>query len=130
MYQKAIIIGNLGADPESRKSGDLSITNLRVATNVTTKSETLTTWWRVVCFRQAADYAATRSKGDLVMIEGKIRQSKWTDKNGVERTTLELIADMIKGLGKREASEGYTRPAPLPKNGGAVGFDDDDGIPF
>jgi single-strand DNA-binding protein len=130
MYQKAIIIGNLGADPESRKSGDLSITNLRVATNKTTKGEKITTWWRVVCFRQAADYAATKSKGDLVMIEGEIKQSKWTDKNGVERTTLELIAATVKGLGKREASEGHSRPAPLPRNGGAVGFDDNDEIPF
>ena len=129
MYQKAIIIGNLGADPESRKSGDLSITNLRVATSSRNKGETITTWWRVVCFRQAADFAAQYlNKGSLVMIEGEVKQSKWTDKNGVERTTLELIASTVKSLGKREASQGNARPAP-PKNGGAVGVDDSE-IPF
>ena len=127
MFQKATIIGNLGADPEMRTTGGgLAVCNLRVAVAGRKKTDE-TTWWRVVCFRQAAEFASTYlKKGGLVLCEGEIKQSKWTDKNGQERTTLELVADTVKGLSKKEA------PAQSQHNG-AAGHSDQGGrdeIPF
>lgn len=148
---KVILVGNLGADPETRylPSGD-PVTNLRLATTDTWKDKTsgekkeATEWHRVVLFRRLAEVAGQYlKKGSQVYIEGRIRTRKWQDKDGQERYTTEIEAEEMKMLGSRqgqgEPSSYGGDSSPAPAYGGAKpaaagkkpSFDDmDDDIPF
>lgn len=145
---KVIIVGNLGADPETRymPSGS-AVTNLTVATNeswkdkATGETKDRTEWHKVAMFNRLAEIAAEYlRKGSQVYIEGKLRTRKWQDKNGQDRWTTEIVADemqMLGGGGGRGAGGGGSAPmdsgtetggsnyAPQP---GPDDFDDD--IPF
>jgi single-strand DNA-binding protein len=143
---KVILIGNLGADPETRylPSGD-AVTNIRIATTDTWKDKSgekqeHTEWHRVAFFGKTAEIAGEYlKKGSPVYVEGRIRTRKWQDKEGQERYSTEIVADRMQLLGGRAGgSESLSRePAtavsgtakPAPRKGGA--FDDmDEDIPF
>ena len=140
---KAIIIGNLGRDPESRTfpSGD-RVTNVTIATTDRWKDKTsgemkeATEWHRVTFNGRLAEIAAEYlKKGAQVYVEGSIRTRKWTDKDGVEKYSTEIRADSMRMLSKREgaASSSDSRPSKprQEKAGGSSGFEDmDDDIPF
>ncbi len=107
---KAILIGNLGADPEQRRTqGGTLVANLRVATTeVWTDQETRerkdqTEWHRVVLFGRLAEIAIEYlRKGSQVYIEGRIHTNKWQDtRTGQDRYTTEIIARELKMLGRR-----------------------------
>ncbi|MBF0471682.1 MAG: single-stranded DNA-binding protein [Gammaproteobacteria bacterium] len=114
---KAIILGNLGADPEVRatRTGG-AVTTLSIATseqwtdrNSGIKQER-TEWHRVILFNKLAEIARDYLvKGRQVYIEGKVQTRKWTDKSGSERYTTEIIADELQMLGGREESSGESR---------------------
>ena len=131
---KAIIVGNLGKDPEVRYTTDNSaIANVSIATTDRYKDKTtgeqkeITEWHRVVFFNRLGEIAAEYlKKGSQVYIEGKLRTRKWTDKDGAEKYTTEIIADQLKMLGGR-TSEATNAP-PAPKAKPADDLDDD--IPF
>lgn len=106
---KVILIGNLGADPETRyaPSGD-AICNLRIATTETWKDKQTgekreaTEWHRVAMFGRLAEIAAQYlRKGSQVYIEGRLQTRKWQDKDGQDRYTTEIRADEMKMLGGR-----------------------------
>lgn len=104
MLNKVQIIGNLGADPDTRttQSGN-SVANLRVATNERVKRgdswEDHTEWHTVACFgRTAENVSRYLRKGSKVYVEGKLRTRKWTDRDGNDRYSTEIIADDIKFL--------------------------------
>ena len=105
---KVILVGNLGADPESRttQSGS-TVANLRIATTERAKDRDgnwadHTEWHRVACFgRTAENVARFCRKGKQVYIEGKIRTRKWQDRDGNDRWSTEVIADQIRFLGGR-----------------------------
>jgi len=143
---KVILIGNLGADPETRfmPSGD-PICNLRLATTDSYKDKSsgerkeTTEWHRIVMFGRLAEIAGQYlKKGSQVYIEGRIQTRKWTDKKGQERYSTEIVANEMKMLGKREGmgapQEGNDAPdyAPAPrKDKPKPAFDDlGDDIPF
>jgi single-strand DNA-binding protein len=102
MVNKAILIGNLGADPEVRStsSGD-AVANIRLATAFTWKDKNgekqeRTEWHRVVFFGKTAEIAGEYlKKGSLVYIEGHLQTRKWQDKDGQDRYTTEIIADRL-----------------------------------
>lgn len=104
---KAILIGNLGAAPELRKTAaGLSVCTLRLATNDRVKRgdqwETQTEWHRVVCFGAIADNCNRYlRKGRQVYVEGRIRTNKWTDNDGNGRYTTEIIANTVTFLGAK-----------------------------
>jgi single-strand DNA-binding protein len=137
---KAILVGNLGADPESRQtSSGSTVTNLRIATNERRKDAAgewndHTEWHRVVCFGRTAENAAKYlNRGRRVYVEGRISSRKWTDKEGRERYTTEVVCDQLHFLGGQSergqapAKEASARPmSDLPK---ALGFDGSE-IPF
>jgi single-strand DNA-binding protein len=109
---KVIIVGNLGRDPEVRytPNGD-SITNVTIATTdswkdkATGEKKEATEWHRVVFFGKLAEIAGQYlKKGRQVYIEGALRTRKWTDKEGVERYTTEIVANEMKMLGSREGN--------------------------
>ena len=144
---KVIIIGNLGADPETRyaPSGD-AICNIRVATTDTWKDKATgekkeaTEWHRIAFFGRLAEIAGQYlKKGSQVYVEGSLRTRKWQDKEGQDRYTTEIRADEMKMLGSRQGSgeapprerEAAPAPSAAGKKAPASGFGDmDDDIPF
>jgi len=153
---KVILIGNLGRDPEVRyvPSGS-AICNVTIATSRQWKDKTSgerqeeTEWHRVVFYDRLAEIAGEYlKKGRPVYVEGRLKTRKWTDKDGVEKYTTEIVADQMQLLGSREGGgmggdDGGTpapRSAPAPRPPAAkqaapaksaTGFDDmDDDIPF
>ena len=107
---KVILVGNVGADPETRytSSGD-AITNLRLATSDRYKDKTtgeakeVTEWHRVAFFGRLAEIVSEHvKKGSSLYIEGKIRTRKWADQAGVEKYSTEIIADQMRMLGGRD----------------------------
>jgi single-strand DNA-binding protein len=111
---KVILIGNLGRDPETRYSPDgAAITNVTIATSDRWKDKAsgemreATEWHRVVFFGRLAEIAGEYlRKGRPVYVEGKLRTRKWTDKEGHERYTTEIVADVMQMLGSREGGGG------------------------
>jgi single-strand DNA-binding protein len=147
---KVILVGNLGADPETRymPNGD-AVCNIRLATTESWKDKQsgekkeITEWHRVVFYRKLAEIAGQYlKKGSQVYLEGRIRTRKWTDKEGQERYTTEIEANEMQMLGRREGmgdagpreSSGQAdkptaaKPAAAPSGSGFNDFEDD--IPF
>jgi single-strand DNA-binding protein len=160
---KVILIGNLGRDPEIRyATSGSAICNVTIATSRNWKDKDSgekqeeTEWHRVVFYDRLAEIAGEfLKKGRPVYVEGRLKTRKWTDKDGVEKYTTEIVADQMQLLGSREgmggADEGggggggYGRsggaegrpaarpsaPASKPAAKSSTGFDDmDDDIPF
>jgi single-strand DNA-binding protein len=151
---KVILIGNLGRDPETRVFPDGgSICNVTLATTRQWKDKTSgerqeeTEWHRIVFRDRLAEIAGEYlRKGRQVYVEGRLKTRKWTDKDGAEKYTTEIVAEEMKMLGTREGmgegeSRGSGAPASRPagKPAGSApaasksstGFDDmDDDIPF
>ncbi|WP_109123856.1 single-stranded DNA-binding protein [Dyella sp. C11] len=111
---KVIIVGNLGADPETRYTGNgTAITSIRIATseNWTDKQsgekQERTEWHRVKLFGRLAEIAGEYlKKGRQVYIEGSLRTDKYTDKDGVERFSTDIIAAEMQMLGGGEGGAG------------------------
>lgn len=106
MINKVILVGNLGADPETRQANSgTTIANLRIATNERQKQADgtwgdHTEWHRVVCFGKTAENAEKYlQKGKQVYVEGRLRTRKWTNNEGREQWSTEIIADTIRFLG-------------------------------
>jgi len=164
---KVILVGNLGADPEVRyTAGGTAIASLSVATSEqwtdkqSGQKQERTEWHRVKLFGRLAEIAGEYlKKGRQVYVEGSLRTDKYTDKQGVERYSTDIIASelqMLGGMGggegggggggfrersqgggggqRQQAREDYAsapqrQSAPPPDMGGGNQFDDDD-IPF
>lgn len=108
----AIIIGNLGKDPETRYMPEGgAITNITVATTEKWKDKAggqqeKTEWHRVSFFGKLAEVAGEYlKKGSQVYIQGRIQTRKWKDKEGNDKYTTEIVADRMQMLSKREAVE-------------------------
>jgi single-strand DNA-binding protein len=145
---KAILIGNLGRDPDVRstQSGE-QIVQLAVATSerwrdkASGERKERTEWHKVVIFNpRLADVAAKYlKKGSKVYIEGQIQTRKWTDKDGQERYTTEVVLQQFRGeltlldSAGRDGQGESADPAPSrqqPAKGAGKGPDLDDEIPF
>ena len=107
---KVILVGNLGADPETRymPNGD-AVANIRLATTESWKDKAsgekreITEWHRVVFYRKLAEIVGQYlKKGSSVCLEGRIRTRKWQDKEGQERYTTEIEASEMQMLGGRQ----------------------------
>lgn len=118
---KVILVGTLGADPETRYTTSGSpVCTLRLATNeawkdrVTGELQERTEWHRVTLFGRTAEIASEYlRKGKQVYIEGKLRTEKYNDKDGVERYSTAVIGDELQLLGGAPSTDGTsTRPAP------------------
>lgn len=145
---KVILIGNLGADPETRylPSGD-AVTNIRIATTDTWKDKSgekqeHTEWHRVAFFGKTAEIAGEYlKKGSPVYVEGRIRTRKWQDKEGQERFSTEIVGDRMQLLGGRggggaesmqrePVAAGAAAAKSAPRKGGGAFDEMDDDIPF
>ncbi len=107
---KAIIVGNLGKDPEVRymPSGD-AVANISVATTSKYKNKAgemveETEWHRISFFGKLAEVVEKYlKKGSQVYIEGKIKTRKYTDKDGVEKYATDIVASEMQMLGSKPA---------------------------
>ena len=148
---KVILVGNLGADPETKylPSGD-AVANIRLATTDRWKDKAsgemkeATEWHRIAFFGRLAEIAGEYlKKGSQVYVEGRIRTRKWQDKEGQDRYSTEIVADTMQMLGSRSgvgepreprgettsARASEAKPAAAKKPAGK--FDDmEDDIPF
>jgi single-strand DNA-binding protein len=141
MLNKAQIIGRVGRDPEVRylTNGD-AVVNVSVATSERWKDKQTgeiketTEWHRVNFFGRLAEIAGEYvQKGTLLYVEGKIKTRKWTDKDGVEKYSTEIIGEAMKLLSSRGDGQPkqQEQQAQQPKQNQSSGFDDmDDDIPF
>ena len=120
---KVIIVGNLGADPETRylPSGE-AVTNIRVATSDRWKDKAsgemkeATEWHRISFFGRLAEVAGEYlKKGSQVYVEGQLRTRKWQDKDGQDRYSTEIRADVMQMLGRKEGS-GEAREHAAPRS--------------
>jgi single-strand DNA-binding protein len=117
---KVIIIGNLGADPETRAMpSGTTVANLRVATSEnwrdkqTGEQQERTEWHRVALFGRLAEVAGEYlRKGSKVYIEGSLRTRKWQDKQGNDRYSTEIVANDMQMLDGRGAGQGGGGMAP------------------
>lgn len=104
-----ILMGHLGRDPETRYTPQgMAVCTLTVATSQKWKDKQTgelreeTEWSRVVLYDRKAEVAQQYlKKGSQVYIEGRLKTRKWTDKDGIERYTTEIIADQMQMLGGR-----------------------------
>lgn len=146
---KVILVGNLGADPETRymPSGK-PVTNIRIATSESWTDrqsgdkQERTEWHAVVLFEKLAEISAEYlRKGSQVYIEGSLRTRKWQDKEGKDRYTTEIVArdmQMLGGRGGAGSSGGggeYAERKPVERNAPPAAAetsdtDFDDDIPF
>nr|VFK43592.1 MAG: single-strand DNA-binding protein [Candidatus Kentron sp. TC]VFK58272.1 MAG: single-strand DNA-binding protein [Candidatus Kentron sp. TC] len=115
---KVMLIGHLGADPETRymTSGN-AVTNIRVATTESWKDrqtgelQERTEWHRVVMFARLGEIAAEYlRKGSQVYLEGRIQTRKWQAQDGADRWTTEIVANDMQMLGGRRQSSDYQEP--------------------
>jgi len=114
MLNKVILIGNVGADPEVRSlEGGVKVARIRVATTErsynrqTQEAKEFTEWHSVTLWRNLADFADRFvKKGSQVYIEGSIRSREWTDEAGNKRFGIEIVANDLKLLGRRQDSSG------------------------
>jgi single-strand DNA-binding protein len=157
---KVILVGNCGRDPEVRyTAGGSAMCNVSVATSTRRKDKNTgemvedTQWHRVQFFERLAEIAGEYlKKGNPVYIEGRLKYGKYTDKDGVERNTVDIVASEMQLLGGRDGGRsggggsqmGDDGGAPAPRSAPAprpaatkpaakssTGFDDmDDDIPF
>lgn len=117
---KVILMGNVGQDPESRAmpNGDMVCTVSIATSEVWTDKQSgekkeQTEWHRVTFWRKAAEIIAKYvQKGSKLYVEGKLQTRKWTDNNGVERWTTEVIAEDFQLMGGNQQQGGQTQGQP------------------
>ncbi|MCB8926720.1 MAG: single-stranded DNA-binding protein [Ardenticatenaceae bacterium] len=142
MYQKIIVVGNLGSDPEMRYMPDgTAVTSFSVATNrrwtdrSTGQPVDETTWFRVsVWGRQAETTNEYLSKGRKVLVEGQLTPDRntggprlWSGQDGTVRASFEIRADTVRFLGGREDGGSYGGDD---YDGGGAPAQEEDDIPF
>ena len=144
-FNKVILVGNLTADPELKKTpSGVSVTSFSIAVNrrFTKQGEqTQTDFINIVAWRQTAEFVARYfNKGKPILICGQLQTRSWTDQNGQKRYTTEVVADEATFVENKGGNGGYPASAPFPtdappsySSGPDSGFEDlsaDDELPF
>jgi single-strand DNA-binding protein len=122
---KVILIGNLGADPETRTMpSGMTVTNVRIATSEHWKdkqsgeNKERTEWHNVSFFGRLGEVAGEYlRKGSKVYVEGSLRTRKWQDKQGTDRYTTEIIANELQMLDGKPANGGNGNSAHQQRRG-------------
>ncbi len=139
---KAILVGNLGRDPELRTTPNgQSVVNFTLATSETWTDKSgerveRTEWHRIVTWERTAENCARfLSKGRSCFVEGRLQTREWEDKEGVKRRTTEVVAQTVQFLGesRRDAGPAETPTGPAssgPPEAQAGGGPPSDDIPF
>lgn len=128
---KVTLIGNVGRDPETRHTSDgTAIVNMTLATTHKSKGQEETEWHRLTLFGQQAEVAEKYvRKGTQIYAEGRLRSRKYTGKDGVERTSVEVLVERFLLLGKSGGGANQA-DAPAPKAQTASASFGSDDVPF
>lgn len=133
---KAVIIGNLGGDPETKQVGDKTVCNFSVAVNEKFKGQDVVQWFRVGAWGKTGEACQQYlAKGRQVYVEGALTMREY-EKDGQKRTSLEIYAHNVQFLGGKSEGEGGEsthRERPASKPAGQTSFAPpgaDDDIPF
>ena len=117
---KAILVGNLGKDPEIRYTpAGLAVANFSLATSekVGQDREEKTEWHNIVAFGRLAEICGEYlAKGKQVYIEGRIQTREWQDRDGNKRRTTEIVANQMVMLGRVDSSEYRAQPKQQPQS--------------
>lgn len=136
---KVILVGHLGKDPEVRHlDGGVSVANFPLATSESYtkdgKKIEQTEWHSVVMWRGLAEVAAKYlRKGKLIYVEGRLRTRSYEDKEGIKRSTTEIVVENFTMLGRKTDFDDRNYKAEMKAEDQAVDFDDsapDDDLPF
>ena len=119
-FNKIIIVGNLGRDPELRYTPQgTAVCNFSMATTEKRRDKSgefqdVTTWFRVTLWDKKAEVAAKYlQKGKSVYIEGRLKIDEWTDRDGKERYTLDVTATDMQFIGSAsDRDSGYSSDGP------------------
>ena len=131
---KVIIVGNLGRDPEVRYSqGGMAICKMSVAVTQKVKDgdgwKDATEWFRVTLFgKQAENAGQYLQKGRQVYVEGRLKTDKYKDKEGVEKTSVEVVCNVLQFIGGKGEGGGEQKAPPKAPPKAPAGDDDD--LPF
>lgn len=141
-FNKIIIVGNLGRDPELRYTPQgAAVCSFTMATNEKRRDKSgelqdITTWFKITLWRQQAENAAKYlTKGSPVYIEGRLKIEEWTDRDNNKRYTLDVQATDMQFIGSRgegggggeysgghdDHDSGYTGGSSAPSSGGGGG---------
>lgn len=143
MINKVTLVGYLGGDPETRtlENGTL-VGRFSLATSDSYKDkegnwQNTTEWHNVVVWRELAERCQKFTKGQLVYVEGKISNRKYTDKDGIEKNVTDIVANAVRLLEKREHSDqswqnmpAQERKQPHATNSSLPPNNDGDDLPF
>ncbi len=113
-FNKIILVGNLGRDPELRYTPQgTAVCNFSMATNEKKRDKSgelhdVTTWFRVTLWRQQAENAAKYlTKGSQVYVEGRLALEEWTDRDGNVRQTLDVQGTDMRFIGTKGGGSDY-----------------------
>ena len=120
-HNRVVLVGRLTRDPELRTTPDgMSVARFGLAVRRSSRDDSETDFFDVVAFRQLAETVANyTTKGTLVLVEGRLQTRIYTDREGVIRKVVEIIADTVRFLERRSAAEptptyAFTPTAPTP----------------
>jgi single-strand DNA-binding protein len=127
-------IGRLGDDPVARMANDNPVSNFTIAVGSKYGDKTTTEWIRCVVFGKLANVCNEYlKKGTQVFVSGRLQSRKWTDKEGVERVSTEIIVNTLQMLATgKNANQDADTPSPVRQAQRAQDLADDDldGVPF
>lgn len=144
MYQKWIGIGRLTHDPGLKQTPNgVSVTSFSIAVDrAYSKGEKETDFINIVAWRQTGEFVTRNfSKGSPILVEGELQSRKYTDRNGIERTVWEIIADHVSFTGAKKGNWAQSaapslppEPSPQPQQvdncNNFAEVDDDGDLPF
>lgn len=126
-YNKVILVGRLVTAPELRRTGGgVPVASFRLAVDRQTRDET--DFFDIVAWRESAEFADRNfGKGQEILVEGKMQNRRWTDKDGNNRITTEVVVDRFAFVGSKRDSEPQN---PAEQSSGFTAVDDDEPLPF
>ena len=144
MFNKVILIGNVGGNPQVRSFENGKVANLSLATSERwydkqNQVQERTQWHNIVCYRNLAELAENyMSKGVSIMVEGKVIYREWEDENKQKRYATDIVAETIKLLSKKDSEKkeekpskiAYKTPSATPSQASATITDIPNEIPF
>ncbi|MCL5032923.1 MAG: single-stranded DNA-binding protein [Thermotogae bacterium] len=139
-YNKVILVGRITQDPQMRtgNSGNEVVTFSIAVNRNYSKEDKQTDFFRIVCFGKNAEFVVSYiKKGRLLLVDGSLRNNSWTDKEGKQRVTTEIVANRVQPLDKKNGAIEGTQDVPsedqlpsLDEGNVDSSQDEDNDVPF
>jgi single-strand DNA-binding protein len=132
MVNKVILVGNVGQKPTSREVNGKTVANCTLATSMKSKGESVTEWHRLVFWDKTAELVCQYvDKGSKIYVEGRITYRKFTNKEGVEQHSTDIVVSDVKFLGDSPKKAGHDDAVfTPPARGGNAPAENNEGFPF